>query len=280
MEGAHLTEGTIEFRIGHETHKTWYKAFGDLKSSRRPNAIPVIFYDQIGCGGSSHLRYKPVEFWTPTLFMDELDNMLNHFGIWDNFDLYGHSWGGILGAQFVATRQPKGLRRLVIANSPASLPLWEKSCNELLDGMPEGVQQILRKHEEAGTMDDKEYKDAMGLYMAKHVIRVPLSDGMLKTLAAMAEDPTVTHATLGKKQFKIEGSLKTYSVISGLHKIAVPTLLLNGRYDEASDACVMPFFERIPKVRWYRFAESSHMPHWEERDLFMKIVGEFLRVHD
>ncbi len=58
----------------------------------------------------------------------------------------------------------------------------------------------------------------------------------------------------------------------------VPTLLLNGRFDEANDACVAPFLDRLPKVKWYQFTESSHMPQWEERDHFMKIVREFLTL--
>jgi len=54
-------------------------------------------------------------------------------------------------------------------------------------------------------------------------------------------------------------------------------MLLNGRYDEATDAVVQPYFDSIERVRWFTFAESSHMPHWEERELFMERVAAFLR---
>ncbi len=37
---------------------------------------------------------RPKEFWTPEPFMDELDNLLNHLGISECFDLVGQSWGG------------------------------------------------------------------------------------------------------------------------------------------------------------------------------------------
>ena len=77
-------------------------------------------------------------------------------------------------------------------------------------------------------------------------------------------------------EFHITGSLKTWSVIPDLHKITVPTLLLNGRYDEAQDSVVEPFFKNISKVKWFTFAESSHMPQYEERELYMQRVGEFL----
>jgi len=73
------------------------------------------------------------------------------------------------------------------------------------------------------------------------------------------------------------GSLKTWDIKSKLHRIKVPTMLLNGRHDEATDAVVQLYFDAIPRVRWFTFAESSHMPHWEERELFMGRVAAFLR---
>jgi pimeloyl-ACP methyl ester carboxylesterase len=56
----------------------------------------------------------------------------------------------------------------------------------------------------------------------------------------------------------------------------VPTLLLNGGFDEVVDEVVRPFFVETGRVRWYTFAESGHMPHWEERGRFMEAVTEFL----
>lgn len=63
-----------------------------------------------------------------------------------------------------------------------------------------------------------------------------------------------------------------------IHRIKVPTLLINGRYDEAQDEVMEPFFRLIEKVKWVRFADSSHMPHFEEKDEFLKVVGDFLMI--
>lgn len=57
----------------------------------------------------------------------------------------------------------------------------------------------------------------------------------------------------------------------------MPTLVINGRYDEATSASVEPFFREIDKVKWYEFAESSHTPHLEERERFMEVVSKFLK---
>jgi len=70
--------------------------------------------------------------------------------------------------------------------------------------------------------------------------------------------------------------LKTWSIVDSVYKIIVPTLLINGKYDEAQDSVMEPFFKSIEKVKWVRFAESSHLPQLEEPEEFLKVVGGFL----
>jgi len=66
-----------------------------VRSSRLDSfRIPVIFYDQIGNGEPSHCSGVPKQFWTPELFMEELDNLLHALEIYEDFDLLGQSWGG------------------------------------------------------------------------------------------------------------------------------------------------------------------------------------------
>jgi len=80
-------------------------------------------------------------------------------------------------------------------------------------------------------------------------------------------------------EFYVIGSLKDWTIIERLHKINVPTSLLNGRYDEAMDETVEPYFEKVDKTKWVTFAESSHMPHWKERDRFIEVVSRFLPLN-
>ncbi|TFK40277.1 proline-specific peptidase [Crucibulum laeve] len=295
------TTGKIDFRVGEETYQTWYKLIGNLNTGKRPliilhggpgvdhnmilphidlfeaHGIPVIFYDQIGIGNSTHLQDKPKAFWTVELFMDELDNVLSHFGIADDFDLLGHSWGGMLGAQYVAERQPQGLKRLILANAPASMPLWEKGTSILLDQLPVEQSEIIMKHEKAQTTDAKEYRDIMNIFYHTHVCRLnPWPQDLLNSFRSTPADPTVYRTMLGPSEFTINGVLKDWSVVDMIHTIKVPTLLINSAYDEAHDVCIEPFFKRLPKVKWVQFANSSHTPFLEEREGYMKVVGEFL----
>jgi L-proline amide hydrolase len=284
-------------------YKTWYRVTGDLGAAKAPLVVlhggpgcthdyvdsfkglaargrAVIHYDQLGNGRSTHLRDKGPDFWTPRLFLDELENLLRHLGIADRYMVLGQSWGGMLGAEHAVT-QPKGLKALVIANSPASMELWVREANRLREALPPEVQATLLKHERAGTTSDPDYVKAMRVFYDRHVCRVtPWPDEVARTFRAIDEDPTVYWTMNGPSEFHVVGTLKTWSIIDRLDRIQVPTLLISGRYDEATPAVVQPFADGIKDVRWEIFENSSHMPHVEETERCLKVVGDFLDRYD
>ncbi|KAJ6571833.1 proline-specific peptidase [Mycena capillaripes] len=294
------TIGSIEFPVGDEVFKTGYKVFGDFKSGTplvalhggpgmphsyilpiaeltASHGIPIVFYDQLGCGMSTRLPDKPKEFWTVELFMAELDNLLAHLGIATEFDLYGQSWGGMLAANYVISRDPKGLRRLIISDSPASLELWTVANNVLLSGFPEEFREMLKQHELAGTTDSPEYQGGIQTFNEKHICTVqPWPDVLIEAFAAVAQDPTVYSTMIGSSEFNITGSLRNWTVIDGLQKIPAPTLIINGKYNQAQDIAVLPFYEGISKVKWVQFARSSHTPIFEEKERYLEVIGSFL----
>lgn len=57
----------------------------------------------------------------------------------------------------------------------------------------------------------------------------------------------------------------------------VPTLLINGKYDEATDAIQEIFYRNIADVKWEKFEESAHVPLWEETEKYLNLVGGFLQ---
>ena len=279
-------------------YQTWYRITGNLEADQPPLIVAhggpgcshdyvdsfadlagdraVIHYDQVGNGNSTHLPDKPVEFWTVDFFKAELHNLIDHLGIRDAYCLLGQSWGGMLGAEFAVDR-PAGLKALVIADSPADMRTWVSEANRLRADLPADVQATLLKHEAAGTTSDPEYATATEVFNQRHVCRlVPMPPEVQRTFDILAAAPTVYHAMNGPNEFYVIGSLKNWSVVDRLPSINVPTLLISGRFDEATPACVQPFADKIPNVRWQIFEQSSHMPHVEERAAVMALVDDFL----
>lgn len=290
---------TTEGFSPYQGYQTWYRISGSLSSAQTPLVIahggpgcthdyvdsfkdiaktgrPVIHYDQIGNGKSTHLRDKGADFWTVDFFLGELDALLTHLGIQDNYALLGQSWGGMLGAEH-AVRQPAGLQALVIANSPASMPLWLAGAAALRAQLPADVQATLDLHEAAETIDHPDYLAATEAFYDRHVCRTkPRPVEVQRTFDAMESDPTVYHTMNGPTEFHVIGTMKTWSIIDRLNQITAPTLAFRGHFDEATTECVQPYWDNIPNVTAHVFAASSHMPHVEERADCMAVVDAFL----
>ncbi|WP_122572368.1 proline iminopeptidase-family hydrolase [Pseudomonas viridiflava] len=280
-------------------YQTWYRITGDLHSPDTPLVIlhggpgcthdyvdsfkdiastgrAVIHYDQLGNGKSTHLREVKRDFWTVDLFLSELDNLLEHLGIENNYALLGQSWGGMLASEH-AVRQPDGLKALIIANSPADMHTWVSEANRLREDLPAEVQAALLKHEKAETLKDPEYLKASRVFYDRHVCRItPWPEEVKRTFDAIDADPTVYHAMNGPNEFHVIGTMKDWTIVNRLKLISVPALLISGKYDEATPLVVKPYVDNVPDISWSVFEESSHMPHAEERMACMGRVAGFL----
>lgn len=293
----------VEGRAKFGSYETWYRITGDLNSKKPPifllhggpgaahnyidaykllanDGRAVIHYDQLGCGNSTLLPDKGGDFWTVQLFIDELNNLVDHLGQRNGFHVLGQSWGGMLGAEYATTR-PQGLKSLTIANSPASMDLWMSEAARMRSLMPQPIQDALNKNEAAGTTESKEYQDATMWVYERHVCRVlPFPPEVTATFDQVARNPTVYHVMNGPNEFFVVGTLKTWSVIDRLHLINVPTYVLSGYYDEATPVCVAPYKDKIKGAIAEIYSNSSHMPHVEEQELCIKNVGKFLANND
>lgn len=300
MTDMNATEGYLPFR----DYRTWYRITGTLDSQRLPLVVAhggpgcthdyvdsfkhisdldgraVIHYDQLGNGNSTRLPDKGPDFWTVELFLEELDALLIHLGIKDRYAFLGQSWGGMLGAEH-AVRRPAGLKALVIANSPANMKTWVEEANRLRRELPQDVQDTLTRHETAGTLTDPEYIAASRVFYDRHVCRVvPWPPEVARTFAIMDEDNTVYRNMNGPTEFHVIGTMKDWTIEDRLPLIEAPTLLISGRYDEATPEVVRPYVERVPGCQWIVFEQSSHMPHVEEQDACLKAVSDFLKRFD
>ena len=216
-------EGEIPFTIpgiAKPCH-TYYKVFGDLSAAGgKPPLIvlhggpgaghdyllplaelstkystPVIFYDQIGNGRSTHLRETVGDesLWQPSLFLRELDILIEHLNLKDRgYHILGQSWGGILGISHAALN-PAGLRRLVLANAPASMDLWMQSAQKLKTQLPEDLQRIINEAEKKGDFENPEYEAAVEVFYKKHlcILKPWPAPEVAAALHWLTEDPTV-----------------------------------------------------------------------------------------
>ncbi|KAI0817096.1 Alpha/Beta hydrolase protein [Xylaria sp. FL0064] len=285
-------EGHFEFIAPTgESCKTWYKIVGDVRSTASPPLItlhggpgsghdylspltdlyeryniPIIYYDQAGCGLSTHFRDKKGDesFWTFELYIKELDNLISHLDLRE-YHILGQSWGGMLGAAYAA-RQPA------------------EGAKELFSQLPPDVRKTLEDCDRRGDYESDEYEKAAAVYYGRRLCRLePWPADVLASFQKLSDDRTA-YLTLvtngankqGPSEFIITGTIKDWEGWKFGHEIKAETLLLNGRYDEMVDACILPWFQTIPKVRWVTLENASHMGQFEDRERFISLCGSFL----
>ena len=214
--------GLIPFKYNGEVFQTWCIYYGNpvIPLLSRPiivlhggpgfthdymdplkdlagNNRPVILYDQIGNGRSTHLPGKPTSFWSIDLFVAELENVIRFFSpIPISYDIVGHSWGGTLAAEYASRHPPIlgffGLRRIVLTDASPQRSLSAQSQAQLLKEFPGDVQQAVM----AGWDDPPRYRWGLEQFFQVHGCTLSPWPVELKcSFDALFGDPTVSKQT-------------------------------------------------------------------------------------
>jgi L-proline amide hydrolase len=236
----------------------------------------VIRYDQLGCGKSGIAnRPHDTAMWTVELFVEEVGAVRDALGL-DRVHILGQSWGGMLAMEYALT-QPQGVAGLIIESSPASMHLWVAEANRLRADLPPDVQATLLEHEEKETTDSPEYVAAMEVFYDRHVCRTkPTPEPFQRTIDCLTSNPEVYNYMNGPSEFHVIGTIKDWDVTDRLGEIRFPTLVMSGRYDEATPAIAQAVTDGIPGARWELFEQSSHTCHLEEPERALRVVDDFL----
>lgn len=279
-----IKEGFIDVSSG----KVWYKIVGenrgiplivlhggpgyphdylepleDLANNRR-----VIFYDQLGCGNSQRTSDKSL--WTVEYFVKELGEIVKKLDL-KKFHILGHSWGAGLAVSFALTK-PKGLKSIILSDPYISTPRWNEDAKKLSKKLPNSMRKAL---EEGDTKSEK-YKKASNEYYYRFVF------GLRQYPVAVIKSNNKINFKIynymwGEKEFNITASLKNFDLSKRLPEINIPTLLLCGRFDEATPESTQYFKSLIPNAQMKVFEKSAHMPHWTERKEYIRVLRTFLK---
>jgi proline-specific peptidase len=273
--------GTVRYRVLGEGERTLVLLHGGpgagslyLKPLERlaGHDRRVVTYDQLGCGESD--RPADPSLWRADRFVGELEALRARLGL-ENFDLYGHSWGGMLATDYALAHQAH-LRSLVLASTIADAELLKREMARLLQAFPEEIRETLRRHEEAGTTGSPEYEDAIMAVYKVHLCRCdPWPPEVVKTFEDFAMEVYVP--MWGPSEFAFDGNLADWDRVDRLREIEVPTLITVGRHDELTPACSRQIHEQVPNSRLVDFEDGSHMTFWEETERYLHVVDDFLR---
>lgn len=232
---------------------------------------PVIFFDQLGCGRSSHIT--DTSLMTIAGYVEQVAQLKKALGITDYF-LYGHSWGTMLGIDYYL-KHPEGIKAIVFSSPLFSTDLWINDAKILIKKLPDSVQQMIQVNELHQTYSSADYERAVQIYYSHFLQRTKRKQADIDSMEKFTAT-NVYEYMWGPSEFKATGTLKNYNRLQNLHKIKVPVLLTCGQYDEARPATVKYYQSLIPGARFTIIKNSGHVTMIDNTKDNNKVIRDFL----
>ena len=231
----------------------------------------IVAFDQLGCGNSD--RPEDVSLWNINRYVEEVETVRKELGI-VNFHLLGQSWGGWLSIEYALT-YPDEIRSLILANTCGDLQHLTTELNRMREALGSETVAMMLHHEAMGTIDHPEYQAAITILNYRHVCR--LKEWPSSLLASVDDWNMGPYGTMqGPNEFLYIGNLKDWNRISDMDSLEMPTLIITGTHDEIGPACASRMNNVLANSEVVVFHNSSHVPFYEEPDLYFKELQIFL----
>jgi proline iminopeptidase len=260
------------------THE-YFEAF----DSYFPGAsIEYYYYDQLGSSYSDQPE-DPSLVDLPR-FVEEVEQVRKALGLNNrNFYLLGHSWGGILAAEY-ALKYGQNLKGLVISNMMMSIPAYNAYADNVL--MPAMDQKVLAEIKQLEA--EKKYEDPR--YMAlltphhyeHHVLRMPADQWPEPVQRSFRHiNPKIYVPMQGPSELGAHNAkLENWDRVADLPKITVPTLVIAGLHDTMDPAHMKMVSQKVKRGRLLECPNGSHMSMYDDQQTYFAGLIKFLRDVD
>ena len=236
-------------------------------------------YDQLGSYYSD--QPKDSSLWTTERFVEEVEQVRQAIGAdSSNFYILGNSWGGILAMEY-ALKYQLHLKGLLVANMMASIPEYGKYAQDVLAKQlkPEVLQEI-RAIEAKGDYSNPRYMELLiPNFYKEHLCRLEeWPDGFNRSMKHMNSEIYVMMQ--GPSEFGVAGRLLNWDIKNRLKEIAVPTLMIGAKHDTMDPKAMEEQSKLVQKGRYLFCPNGSHLAMWDDQQVFMKGVIQFIKDVD
>lgn len=235
--------------------------------------IQIIYYDQLGSTYSD--QPDDLSLWTVERFCEEVEQVRRALGL-EQFYLYGHSWGGMLGIEY-ALKYQAHIKGLIVSNMTASIPSYVAYTNELRQELPADVLRVLEKYETNEAYTAPEYEEALFTHLyTKHICRVdPWPEPLTRMFDHLSKP--VYETMQGPSEFVVTGTFKDWDRWADLHQIHCPTLLSVGRFDTMRVADIERMGSLVPHSRVSICEQGSHCAMYDDQDTYFRDMVQFIQ---
>ncbi|MBL7876620.1 MAG: proline iminopeptidase-family hydrolase [Cyclobacteriaceae bacterium] len=275
-----VTGGKIWYRVYGQGNKTpilllhggpgypsyYLNALSSLGKDRK-----IITFDQLGCGRSDAITDTTI--MTIENFVEQTNKLLNSLGV-QEFHLYGHSWGTMLGADYYL-KYPNGVKSIIFASPCLSIDRWTIDSDSLISMLPDSTQIVLRNNIKGISQDSVKLTNAINSYWSTFYTRkLPTSPGFDSTVAHVGWN--VYNYMWGPNDFYAIGTLKNYDRTKELSSIKVPTLYIAGDYDPARPNALRYYQSLTPNSKVEIIKNAGHVTMDDNNSDYLKALTDFL----
>ncbi len=273
------TNPRIKLLLLHGGPGSTHEYFESLEGYLPAEGIEFIYYDQLGSAYSD--QPKDRDLWTTERFVEEVEQVRVALGLnKDNFYLLGHSWGGILAAEY-ALKYGANLKGLIISNMMMSIPDYNRYASDVLaKGMDPAVVKEVKELEAKGLYESPRYMELLiPNFYNQHLCRLPEWPDAFKRSSAHSNNDIYV-LMQGPSEFGASGRLEKWNRKADLPKLAMPTLVIGGTYDTMDPAHMKWVATQVQHGSFLLCPNGSHMSMWDDQRTYCEGLIRFLKETD
>jgi len=244
---------------------------GYLLPHLRPLAdhYELIFYDQRLSGRSApQVDSASVRIAT---FVDDIEEIRRSLDL-ERIHLMGHSWGGLLAMHYALEYQ-ENLQSLVLLNSmSASSEVWreeERFLAQRFTAADSGERQAIRETDAFANQEPDAIAQLLRLSFRLQFYDTSMVNGLQ---LYVPEDYSDRSMQFGYMMV----DLMDFDLHDDLTAVTVPTLILYGSAEPATELSGAMLHERMPNSEWVVIENAGHFPFIEQPAAFTDAVRRFL----
>jgi proline iminopeptidase len=235
--------------------------------------IEYYYYDQLGSGRSDAPADESL--WDLPRFVDEVEQVRIALGLdRENFVLLGHSWGGILAAEY-ALAHGDHLKGVVISNMMMDVPAYNAYARDvLMPAMDPDALTEIQAMEAAGDYENPRFMELlMEQHYVHHVLRRPAGDWPDPARRGLEHiNPAVYVKMQGPSELGISASatLAQWSRFGDLGRIDVPALVIGAAHDTMDPAHMRAVAGQLPRGTYLHCPDGSHMAMYDDQETYFR----------
>jgi proline iminopeptidase len=244
-----------------------------------PEGIEFIYYDQLGSAYSD--QPKDDSLWVTERFVEEVEQVRLALGLnRENFVLLGHSWGGILAAEY-ALKYGQNLKGLVISNMMMSTVDYNRYAHEVLaKQMDPAVVKEIKELEAKGQYESPRYMELLQPnFYAKHICRLPDPPEPYTRSSAKANQ-RIYVLMQGPSEFGLSGRLENWDRKKDLGKLAMPTLVIGATHDTMDPEHMRWVSTQVQQGSFLLCPNGSHCAMWDDQPSYFGGLVKWLKSVD